>query len=459
MKEAAEILIADDDVGLASNLKDILEAEGYNTTVAHDGKTALNFCPDNSVDLALVDIKLPDMSGVELIQKLSKQHPRAAYIIITGYAALDSAIDAVKQREIVAYETKPLAMEHILTLIRQVIERKRTEKELHKAHDYLDRIINGMYESLMIIDRDYRIVDVNKCFLESYGKSRKQTIGHTCYEITHRNSQPCSGAECLCPRKVIFETGTPLTVDHTNKDKHGEDLIVEVSSFPLLSPTGEVEYVVEIQHDITERKRMEEERKQSARKLLNAMRQTIRTIATTIELRDPYTAGHQLRVTALACAIARELGLSEDQIEGLRMAGFVHDIGKIAVPSDILSKPGRLSEIEFALIKVHPQAGYDILGKGKGFPWPIAQIVLQHHERMDGSGYPSGISGEDIIFEARILAVADVVEAMSSHRPYRPAIGINGALEEISKKRGIWYDPQVVDACIRLFHEKNFKFK
>jgi len=431
MKEAAEILIADDDVGLASNLKDILEAEGYNTTVAHDGKTALNFCPDNSVDLALVDIKLPDMSGVELIQKLSKQHPRAAYIIITGYAALDSAIDAVKQREIVAYETKPLAMEHILTLIRQVIERKRTEKELHKAHDYLDRIINGMYESLMIIDRDYRIVDVNKCFLESYGKSRKQTIGHTCYEITHRNSQPCSGAECLCPRKVIFETGTPLTVDHTNKDKHGKDLIVEISGFPLLSPTGEVEYVVEIQHDITERKRMEEERKQSARN----------------------------RVTALACAIARELGLSEDQIEGLRMAGFVHDIGKIAVPSDILSKPGRLSEIEFALIKVHPQAGYDILGKGKGFPWPIAQIVLQHHERMDGSGYPSGISGEDIIFEARILAVADVVEAMSSHRPYRAAIGIDGALEEISKKRGIWYDPQVVDACIRLFHEKNFKFK
>jgi len=211
--------------------------------------------------------------------------------------------------------------------------------------------------------------------------------------------------------------------------------------------------------DITERKQLEEEHKRDTERLLGAMRTTMRSIVMTVELRDPYTAGHQLRVTALACAIARELGLSEDRIEGLRMAAIVHDIGKLSIPAEILSKPGRLSEPEFELIKMHPQAGYDILNKTTDFPWPVAQIVLQHHERMDGSGYPAGIPGEDILLEARILGVADVVEAMSSHRPYRPALGVTKTLEEISEKSGILYDPQVVDACIRLFRERGFEFK
>ncbi len=192
-------------------------------------------------------------------------------------------------------------------------------------------------------------------------------------------------------------------------------------------------------------------------KLLEAMQAIIRAMALTAEMRDPYTAGHQQRVTDLACAIAREIGLSEDQIEGIRMAGIVHDFGKIYVPAEILSKPGRLSEIEFSMIKMHPQAGYDIL-KTIDFPWPIAQVVFQHHERTDGSGYPSGLSSGNIILEARILAVADVVEAIASHRPYRPALGIDKALEEIAKNKGKLYDPKIVDACIGLFKNEVFKF-
>ncbi|MBU4388277.1 MAG: HD-GYP domain-containing protein [Proteobacteria bacterium] len=175
-------------------------------------------------------------------------------------------------------------------------------------------------------------------------------------------------------------------------------------------------------------------------------------------MRDLYRDRHQKRVSQLACAMAREMSLPEEQIEGIRVAGIIHDIGKISVPMEILSKPGRITESEFDIVKNHAQAGYDIL-KSIKFPWPIAQIVLQHHERMDGSGYPQGLSGEDILLEARILGLADIVEAMASHRPYRPALGIDKALEEISINKGKLYDAEVVNACLRVFKDKGFRFK
>ncbi|MFH1950914.1 MAG: HD domain-containing phosphohydrolase [Pseudomonadota bacterium] len=193
-------------------------------------------------------------------------------------------------------------------------------------------------------------------------------------------------------------------------------------------------------------------------KLRKAMEGTIQVISSIVEMRDPYTAGHQQRVTTLACAIATEMGLPEDKIDGLRMAGVIHDLGKIAVPAEILSKPGEITEPEFGIIKTHPQAGNDIL-KDIEFPWPIAEIVYQHHERMDGSGYPQGLSGENTLLEARILAVADVVEAMASHRPYRPALSTDKALDEIQQNRGTLYDTVVGDACVKLFMEKGFKFE
>jgi len=191
--------------------------------------------------------------------------------------------------------------------------------------------------------------------------------------------------------------------------------------------------------------------------LKKSIEDVIYTIGKITETRDPYTSGHQLKVSLLSTAIAQEMKLPPDQIEGIRIASLVHDIGKISIPSEILSKPSKLSEIEYRLIKNHSQIGYDIL-KSIEFSWPIAQIVLQHQERLNGSGYPQGLKGDDILLEAKIIAVADVIEAMSSHRPYRPALGINKALEEISINRGILYVPEVVDACIKLFKEKDFKF-
>jgi putative nucleotidyltransferase with HDIG domain len=198
--------------------------------------------------------------------------------------------------------------------------------------------------------------------------------------------------------------------------------------------------------------------KESFEKLKKALNGTVYALTEILQRRDPYTAGHQGRVAELACAIAREMGLSEDRLEGVRMAGLLHDIGKIYVPSEILARPGRISDLETDIIETHAQVGYEIL-KTIEFPWPVLETVLQHQERLDGSGYPSGLKGDDILLEARILAVADVVEAMSSHRPYRPTLGMDKALKEISDYRGVRYDADAVDACLRLFNEKGYKIE
>jgi putative nucleotidyltransferase with HDIG domain len=208
---------------------------------------------------------------------------------------------------------------------------------------------------------------------------------------------------------------------------------------------------------LAERNRADKELKKHIEKLQNAQEQTVAALASTAEIRDPYTSGHQKNVSKLACCIAESMGLSEDLIKGLRIAGLLHDIGKISVPAEILSKPGKITKDERNIIKNHCQVGYDIL-KGIEFQWPIAEIVLQHHERMDGSGYPLGLQGEEILLEARILAVADVIEAMSSHRPYRAALGLDEALEEIRNKRGSLFDPDVVDACLDLAAKGKVKF-
>ena len=213
--------------------------------------------------------------------------------------------------------------------------------------------------------------------------------------------------------------------------------------------------VIGLLQDITERKKVEEQTKMYLDQLEQAMMGTIDAVSAMVELRDPYTSGHERRVSELAAAIGHEMGLPEDEVKGLRIAGSLHDIGKIACPAEILTKPARLTKLEFEIVKAHPQLGYDIL-KSVRFSWPVAQTILQHHERIDGSGYPQKLKGEEISLPARILAVADTIEAMGSHRPYRPALGIDAALAEVEKQSGTLFDPQVVAACLRLFREKNY---
>lgn len=240
--------------------------------------------------------------------------------------------------------------------------------------------------------------------------------------------------------------------------QNGRVAWVQERSHIILDPEGRIDYVSGVLFDITIRKRGEEALKKSFTKLQESLKSTVVALVSALEMRDPYTAGHQRRVTQLACAIGKELGFSEKQVEGMRMIGILHDIGKIAVPAEILTRPGKISEHEFSLIKTHTEAGFNIV-KEIDFPCPVAEAIAQHHERLDGSGYPRGLSGSEIIIQARILAVADVVEAMASHRPYRPGLGIEMAFEEITQKKGVLYDPEVVAGCIRVFKEKRFEFE
>ena len=226
----------------------------------------------------------------------------------------------------------------------------------------------------------------------------------------------------------------------------------------ILEMANDLAYATMSLRNRTEKMQTAEELKKSLTQMRHILMQFVTSLGNTTDIRDPYTAGHQRKVALLAAAIAAEMGLSKDQIEGISVMGNLHDVGKIYVPIEILNRSGKLSEIEFALIKAHSQAGYDIV-RDIEFPWPVAAVILQHHERMDGSGYPRGLTGEDILVEARILGVADVVEAMASHRPYRPALGIEIAMEEISQNSGILYDPAVVNACLKLLREKNFIFE
>lgn len=237
----------------------------------------------------------------------------------------------------------------------------------------------------------------------------------------------------------------------------GEEIWISCAATVQYNGSGNIQHIECVIEDITERKTAEEKFRQSFNQLQKMMDGTIQTITNILEIRDPYTAGHQKGVRNLACAIAREMGLSEERINWIDIAALIHDIGKIYIPAEVLCKPGKLTEIEFDLMKAHPEVGCKILSD-INFSFPISLVIYQHHERINGSGYPNGIKGDEIMLEAKIIGVADVAESMASHRPYRPALGMDKALEELKSKRGILYDPEVVDAFLRLFQQQKLNF-
>ncbi len=332
--------------------------------------------------------------------------------------------------------------------------RKQTEEALQEGERFLSSVFSSILDGISVIDLSFNIVQVNSTIEEWY-KHALPLVGEKCHKAYHCRSKPCQA----CPALQTMLTGEPHSESIPLKGADGQVVgWVDVHAYPWRSKsTGKMKGVIKYIRDITYRVEAQHSVEESLKNLQKALKGTVKALANTLESKDPYTAGHQRRVVKLACALARELGESPHYVEGIRVMGFLHDLGKIAIPGEILSKPSRLSHYEFNLIKIHPQAGYDIL-KEIDFPWPVALAVLQHHERLDGSGYPHGLLGDDIIMEARILAVADVVEAIVSHRPYRPALGIDQAMMEISQHQGVRYDPAVVQACLKLFSEQAFTF-
>lgn len=339
---------------------------------------------------------------------------------------------------------------HAVGLVRDISERKRAEERIRK----LSRAVEQSPTTIVITNTDAKIEYVNPYFTDLTGYTSEEVIGQNPRILQSGRTAPEEYKEMW----DTISAGKVWRGEFCNRKKSGELYWEDVSISSVESPEGITTHFVAVKVDITGRKQTEKELKDALDKLRKTLGGTIQALAATVETRDPYTAGHQKRVADLSRAIAKEMGLSLDRVEGIRMAGTIHDIGKICVPAEILSKPGKISESEFNIIRTHSQAGYDIL-KDIEFPWPIAEMVLQHQERMDGSGYPNGLKGDQIIIGARILAVADVVEAMSSHRPYRASLGIDNALEEISKNKGVFYDPDVVDACLKIFREKGYQIK
>ena len=259
--------------------------------------------------------------------------------------------------------------------------------------------------------------------------------------------------------KQTFATGIRQTCELRLATRGGPPFFVSMESIVTQDNRGQPEQCRSVISDITDRKQAQEalSLKQTVASLRKALEQTVQALSNTTAMRDAYTTRHQARVAQLAAALARELGFSEDRIEGLRVMGLLHDIGNMAVPLELLSRSGGTSESELGIIREHVLAGYETV-KAIDFPWPVAQAILQHHERLDGSGYPSGLSGQDIIAEARVLMVADTVDTIACDLPHRPGLGIDRALEEIKQNRSTLYDPEVVDVCVRLFQEKGFRF-
>ncbi len=352
-------------------------------------------------------------------------------------------------------EVLAVAMVEALTRKRAEWQRKQAETALRESEQRFKDITENAVEWIWETDFEGKYTYSSPVVEKLLGYTPGEVLGKHFYDFF----LPEERQELKCAALALLADKHPFQdFINSNLHKNGETIWLSSSGVPMLDASGTLLGYRGANHDISARKRAEEELQQSLSRLRRVMGEIVQTMALTVEVRDPYTAGHQRRVTLLAQAIAREMGLSGQQLDAVWVAGTLHDLGKIYVPEGILNRPGRLSEIEFAMIKTHCQKGYEIL-RPIQFPWPVALIVRQHHERLDGSGYPDGLQDGEILLESRILAVADVVEAMASHRPYRPALGIEEALKEISEKRGIWFDPVVVDACFRVFREKNFKFE
>ena len=334
-----------------------------------------------------------------------------------------------------------------------ITERKRAEKELLKSEEKYRSLVENSQEGIFQSTADGHHITVNQAFANILGYESPEEVMATIADIPHQiYVHPEDRTKIL---QIIEKEGSVKGYETEFYKKDGSKTWVSINMHAVRDEAGRLLYYQGIDQDIMGKKNMETERQENMERLRKSLEATINAMAVTVEMRDPYTAGHQRRVADLACAIAAEMNLKSKQIDGARMTSMIHDIGKISIPSEILSKPTKLSNLEFDLIKTHSQLGHDIL-KDIEFPWPVADVVLQHHERMNGSGYPHGLKGDGISLEARILAVADVVEAIASNRPYRPALGIDFALEEISRNKGILYDADAVDACLKLFREKGY---
>ena len=549
------ILTVDDDEFVREILAAYLEDSGFSVLQAENGRTGLETFRRESPDLVMLDLRMPEMDGLEVLSHIIEESPDTPVILVSGMGTIGDAIKALKLGAW-DYIAKPIhdmgVLEHAVNkaleraefleekkrysehleeevkkrtaeveqrsaelekayndLQQEVGVRKQAEEELSRINLELTMLSDCIHAVVRATDEQELMTEICRIIVE-VGAYEMAWVGFAEHD-EQKSVKPIawmgkndgflesiniSWDECdrgRGPTGTAIRTGEPVANDDTKDNpnfinwcdeavkrgflssialplKSNGNVFGALSIYAnepeafdrsetkrLMGLTDDLAYGIIAIRTRIERIQAGEQIELHVDKLQKALSGTIQVVASTVEVRDPYTAGHQRRVAMLAKAMAEMMALSENQIEGIYMAGVVHDLGKIYVPAEILSKPSRLTDIEFNLIRTHSQVGYDLL-KTIDFPWPIAQIVHQHHERLNGSGYPQGLFEEQILIEAKILSVADVVEAMASHRPYRPARGIDLALDHILEEKNNLYDPLAVDICMKLFTEQNFAF-
>jgi PAS domain S-box-containing protein len=410
-------------------------------------------------DIILCDYHMPSFSGLEAIDLLKKTGLDIPLIIVSGAIGEETALECIHRG------ASDYIMKGNLTRLGMAVQRgleekasrdhhRQDEEALRRSEEKYRTILEGIGEGYYETDLAGNFTFFNDALQRMWGYPKEELLG-----LNNRQYMDGETAKMLYQaHNRTYKTGIPgRLMNYEIIRKDGSRLTVQQSFTLLKDSVGDIIGFRGIVRDVSEIKRVEKERAETLKKLRQALESTVHAMAVAVESRDPYTAGHQRRVADLANAIAVEMGLEPDRLIGLRMASLIHDLGKISIPTEILTKPTKLTNIEFEIVKTHAQAGYEIL-KDIAFPWPIARIVLEHHEKMNGSGYPQHLKGDDLLTESKILTVADVVEAMASHRPYRPSLGLQDALEEITRNRGILYDADAVAACLTLFEEKRFSF-
>jgi len=461
MPKPLNVLMIEDSEDDALLLTRALKKNGYEPNIgrvqtARDMSRALESAP---WDIILCDFHMPAFSGTEAIDLLKKTGLDIPLIVVSGAIGEETALDCIHRG------ASDYIMKGNLTRLGMAVQRGMEEKAMRDHHRQDEEALRRSEEKyrtiLESIGDGYFETDLAGNFT-FFNDALQRIWGYAKEELTGMNYRKYTDARTAKLLHQLYsqtyQTGNPGKVmDYEIIRKDGERLMLQQSFTLLKDSEGAVIGFRGIVRDVSHLKKLEREREETLEKLRQALESTIHAMAVTVESRDPYTAGHQRRVADLAYAMAVEMGLEPDRINGLRMASLIHDLGKISIPTEILTKPTKLTNIEFEIVKTHAQAGYEIL-KDIVFPWPIARIVLEHHEKMDGSGYPQHLKGDELLPESKILTVADVVEAMASHRPYRPSLSLQAALEEITRNRGILYDTDAVAACLTLFEEKRFSF-
>lgn len=452
------ILVVEDEVIVALGIQSSLERLGYEVVGrAGTGSEALALAESASPDLVLMDVMLGG-SGMDGIDTAREMHERHNVPVVYLSAATDEdTLERAKRTDPFGYLTKPFK-DHELTLAIEVALYKfHTEQRLQDSERLLSTTLDSLAEAVVSTNTEGRVSYLNPAAAAMLDVEAEAALGRELSELFSildvDTRLPITGLEEICSPGAAH----PMCEDMLLVTSENREMPVGLSVSPISGARGDFLGRVLVMRNVALRKQAEAELLSSMQALRTAFRQTVRALASMAEKRDPYTAGHQQRVARLACAIGRELGLPQESLEGLEVAGTLHDIGKVYVPAEILAKPARLSHMEMGIMKSHSEVGFEIL-REVNFPWPVARTVLEHHERLDGSGYPGGLKDGEISREARILAVADVVEAMSSHRPYRAALGLQRALDEIRSGRDRVYDPEAVDACLAVMSGGDFCF-